>query len=87
MSPIYAFECDECANTDERVFAVKARNTPVMCNECLNQMDRIISCKIERLEAPFIDEMKQQLPPRERAKVYDRISFKKALKRSGLVTI
>jgi len=84
--PLYEFKC-ECGNSEEKVLTIANRNKKVSCKICDEVMSRIVSCKIERVEPTYLDEMKFMLPPKERAKVVDRTSFKQALDRSGLVCI
>lgn len=64
-----------------------ARDEYAACNQCSCKMERIIACKIERLEPVWLDDMKHQLAPRDRDKVTDRHSWKTMLDKRGLVAI
>lgn len=84
--PLYGFKCS-CGEEQDVVLSISERNTVQACNECGAVLCRVISCNIERVEPVYLDEMKQMLPVKERARVNDRHSFKRALDRSGLITI
>lgn len=84
--PIYEYECD-CGNKQEEVRPMAARDEYAACDQCSCKMERIITCKIERLEPVWLDDMKHQLAPRDRKKVSTRTEWNKMLKKRGLVTI
>ena len=86
MSPLYGFECS-CGDKQDIALRISKRNDVQTCAVCGSELTRVISCKIERLEPTYLMEMVKMLPKSEQSKVYDRISFKSALDRSGLITI
>jgi len=84
--PLYEFECS-CGNKREIALKMSERNSAQSCAECGSLLTRVISCKIERVEPTYLDEMKLMLPKKEQPTVHDRHSFKSALDRAGLMTI
>jgi len=84
--PLYEFECT-CGESKELPLSISGRNKVQNCDVCGSVLTRVISCKIERVEPVYLDSMKLMLPKHEQVKVHDRHSFRKALDRSGLITI
>jgi putative FmdB family regulatory protein len=85
--PLYQFDCKKCLATIDKLLSISKRNEKVVCHECGEQMTRIISCKIERVEPVWLNEMSAMLPDENQKRVSDRTSFNKELDRSGLMAV
>jgi len=85
--PLYQFDCRSCLSTIDKSLRISERNEKVVCHKCGEQMTRVISCNIERVEPVWLDEMSHMLPEENRKRVSDRTSFNKELDQSGLIAV